>query len=204
MSPVYSHISNNASLQPAPLPFVPLSAGGLLIPFQPSIPATDQRHGTLPRKGGYPSNLRNFDRIRQQIQQRGQFLESLQKQNYSRVPSLPVVETNAAPSPSFSPPRIAPPVQPARYPSLSSLPTSIAPSPILRTPGMISSESPYARKNDVNSSSSSSGSSGSSSSTAASSARPSSTGRTYAKPFLGDSRTSSLLPGPSNTYRPLQ
>lgn len=210
VSPVYSHFSNNPSHQTAHLPFVPLSAGGLLIPFQPSMPNTDTRHGPLPRIGGYPSNLRNFDRIRQQIQQRGQLLENLQQQNYSRVPSLPVVETDAMPSLPISPPRIAPMpvapvVPPTRFPSLPSLPgTSMASSPILGPPSLIPSQSPYARRNELSSSSSSSGSSSSSSSRPASSVRPSTTGLTYAQPFLGDSRAGSLLSGPSNAYPTLQ
>ncbi len=77
------------------MPIIPLTPGGILIPFQPSqIPGL--KPGPLPRAGGYPSNLRNFNDIRQQMQQRrDQLSQSLQQPNYSRIPSPPVL--SAAP-----------------------------------------------------------------------------------------------------------
>ena len=77
---------------PGSLPLVPLTPGGLLIPFQPSqTPGT--RHSILPgAAGGAPSTLRNFNDIRQQIQQRAQALASVQQRSaYARVPSPPVL-----------------------------------------------------------------------------------------------------------------
>jgi hypothetical protein len=47
------------------IPIVPLTPGGLLIPFQPSK-KPDMKLGPLPRQGGYPSMLKNFNDIRQQ------------------------------------------------------------------------------------------------------------------------------------------
>ena len=199
MSPVYSLRSNNRSFPPASMPFVPLTPGGLLIPFQPSMPATDKRRGPLSRIGGYPSNLNNFDRIRDQIQQRGQLLESLQRQNSSRMPSLPIVEANSFPSTPVSLPRVTPALsvpafQPARF---SSAPATGLPSaPLPRLPPLIQSQSPYSRGNDFNSSSSTS--TGSSNS---SSARPASSGLPYSQPSIGESRPGSLFSGPSNTSR---
>ncbi len=77
------------------MPIVPLTPGGLLIPFQPSQ-TPGGRPGLFPRAGGYPSTLRNFNDIRQQIQQqRAQLLQNMQQQNYNRVPSPPVL--SAAP-----------------------------------------------------------------------------------------------------------
>ncbi len=73
------------------MPIIPLTPGGILIPFKPSqIPGL--RPGPLPRAGGYQSNLRNFNDIRQQMQQRrDQLFQSLQQPNYNRIPSPPVL-----------------------------------------------------------------------------------------------------------------
>ncbi len=79
----------------ASLPIIPLTPGGILIPFQPSQ-TPGLKPGLLPRAGGYPSNLRNFNDIRQQMQQRrDQLFQSLQQANYNRIPSPPVI--SAAP-----------------------------------------------------------------------------------------------------------
>ncbi len=75
------------------MPIIPLTPGGILIPFQPSQ-TPGLKPGPLPRAGGYPTNLRNFNDIRQQMQQRrAQLLQSLQKPSYSRIPSPPVLST---------------------------------------------------------------------------------------------------------------
>ena len=72
------------------VPIVPMTPGGLLIPFQPNTNAA--RHsGPFPRLGGYPSSLKNFQDIRQQIEQRAQLLSSLPSAD--RVPSPPVLST---------------------------------------------------------------------------------------------------------------
>ena len=58
------------------------------------------RAGLLPRAGGYPSALRNFNDIQQQIQQRSQLISNLQRQQQlntnSRVPSPPILSTGLA------------------------------------------------------------------------------------------------------------
>lgn len=76
----------------ASLPIVPLSPGGLLIPFQPNLSA-GRRAGPFPRLGGYPSALKNFQDIRQQIEQRSQLLASLPRAD--RAPSPPVLSTGS-------------------------------------------------------------------------------------------------------------
>lgn len=80
----------------ASLPIIPLTPGGILIPFKPSQ-TPGLRPGPLPRAGGYPTNLRNFNDIRQQMQQRrDQLFQSLQQATY-RVPSPPVISAAAPP-----------------------------------------------------------------------------------------------------------
>ncbi|CAF3707376.1 unnamed protein product [Rotaria sordida] len=79
--------------QSASLPIVPLTQDGLLIPFQ-SSQTSRLRSDPFPCSGGYPSSLRNFDDIRQQIeQQRVQLTKSLREQSYNRIPSPPVLST---------------------------------------------------------------------------------------------------------------
>jgi hypothetical protein len=80
----------------ASLPIVPLTQGGLLIPFRPA-PMPGVQSGQLPRAPGHPSVVQNFTDIQRQIQlQRAQLAQALQQQNYSRVPSPPVI--SAAPA----------------------------------------------------------------------------------------------------------
>ncbi|CAF3052896.1 unnamed protein product [Rotaria sp. Silwood2] len=80
--------------QSASLPIVPLTPGGLLIPYQPSEASGLRPPGLLPRAGGYPSNLQNFNDIQEQIeQQRTQLTKSLQQEYLSRIPSPPVIST---------------------------------------------------------------------------------------------------------------
>ncbi|CAF0772307.1 unnamed protein product [Adineta ricciae] len=74
------------------VPIVPLTPGGLLIPFQPSQTAGAQP-GLFSQTGGR-SNLRNFNDIRQHIQeQRALIARNLQQQQQrsSRIPSPPVI-----------------------------------------------------------------------------------------------------------------
>ena len=73
------------------VPIVPLTPGGLLIPFQPSQTAGAQP-GLFSQTGGR-SNLRNFNDIRQHIQeQRALIARNLQQQQRSsRIPSPPVI-----------------------------------------------------------------------------------------------------------------
>ncbi len=111
----------------ASLPIVPLTPGGLLIPFQPSQ-TPGLRPGSLPRTGGYPSTLRNFNDIRRQMQaRRAQLLQTLQQPNYSRIPSPPVLSAtprnptvpyssrNIFPSNARSSGSSLPPVTPGPY-----------------------------------------------------------------------------------------
>jgi hypothetical protein len=77
------------------MPLIPLTPGGLLIPFQPSQ-TPGLQPGPRPRALGYPSVVRNFTDIQRQIQQqRAQLAQAFQQQNYSRIPSPPVI--SAAP-----------------------------------------------------------------------------------------------------------
>ena len=89
---VYSLLMAGGGFQASgSLPLVPLTPGGLLIPFQPSQ-TPGARHSILPAAGGAPSSLRNFNDIRQQIQQRAQALANVQQQSaYARIPSPPVL-----------------------------------------------------------------------------------------------------------------
>ncbi|CAF3811491.1 unnamed protein product [Adineta steineri] len=76
------------------VPIVPLTPGGLLIPFQPSQTSGGGGGLGLRRPGANPSNIRNFNDIRQHIQeQRAQILQNLQQQQqrYNRIPSPPVL-----------------------------------------------------------------------------------------------------------------
>lgn len=70
-----------------------MTPGGLLIPFQPA-PNRGLKPGPLPRTGGYPSTLRNFDDIRRQIEARRLLLlQELERKENSRIPSPPVIAT---------------------------------------------------------------------------------------------------------------
>jgi hypothetical protein len=100
---VCSLLFANGLSRSASVPIIPLTAGGLLIPFQPSqIPGL--RPGALPRAGGYPSALRNFNDIQRQIQQRSQLLSNMQQQqrqheynlNTTRIPSPTILSTGLA------------------------------------------------------------------------------------------------------------
>lgn len=57
--------------------------------------------GPLPRTGGYPSTLRNFEDIRRQIQARqALMLQNFERQENSRVPSPPVLSAVPRTAPS--------------------------------------------------------------------------------------------------------
>ena len=87
------------------VPIIPLTPGGLLIPFQSSSTQTQTSNvrrapGIQPRLGGtnYPSTLRNFNDIRQQLQEkRLQILQTLQAQEATRAPSPPVLTATTVP-----------------------------------------------------------------------------------------------------------
>ncbi len=88
---VYSLLIAGGVQRSGTFPIVPLTPGGLLIPFQPSQ-TSGLKRGALPRAGGFPSNLRNFDDIRRQMEaRRAQLLQNLQQQNNTRIPSPPVL-----------------------------------------------------------------------------------------------------------------
>ena len=86
------------------LPIAPLTASSLLIPFQPSETPGVKRN-SLSRFNGYPSNLQNFDDIRQAMeQQRAQLAQNLQKQSYNRKPVLSVLSVSSRnPSAPYAP-----------------------------------------------------------------------------------------------------
>jgi hypothetical protein len=214
ISRVYSALFTDG-LKPSPsLPIVPLTAGGLLIPFQPFEPPKGMIRGALPRTVGYPSRLANFDNARQQIQQRAQLLANLQRQNSNQISSLPRRSANAAvPSlPAFSsnlPPRLPPNILRPFSGGSSRIPVSppgSSPNMPQLPPGVIRSQTPYASGNIFGTSSSSS----SSSRSAASSTRPTSTaqpgppGLMYSQPSFGGSRGGSILSGPPAPYQSLR
>lgn len=88
---IYSLILGGNIQRSSSVPIVPLTPGGLLIPFQPSQTAGSQP-GLFSHTGGR-SNLRNFNDIRQRIQeQRALIARNLQQQQRtSRIPSPPVI-----------------------------------------------------------------------------------------------------------------
>ncbi|CAM4752301.1 unnamed protein product [Rotaria magnacalcarata] len=78
------------------LPIIPLTPGGLLIPFQ-SSETPGLRSGPLLRAGGYGSNLQNFTDIQQQIdQKRAQLTQSLQQAVLNKQRSSPPIISAAA------------------------------------------------------------------------------------------------------------
>jgi hypothetical protein len=103
---------NNHLVNTAGLPITPLSAGSMLIPFQPAPTS----HESAP---GYVPGLNNFERYRHQIQHRGQLLNFLKQQNATQVPA------------NFDPP--SRPVSPVRTTAV--LPSSI-PKPTIVTSSM--------------------------------------------------------------------
>ncbi|CAF4609132.1 unnamed protein product [Rotaria sp. Silwood1] len=84
----------NGIEQSASLPIVPLTPDGLLIPFQPSQTPTLLTPGLLPRAGGYPSNLQDFNDIQENIeQQRAQLEKSLRQETLRQRPILSLTST---------------------------------------------------------------------------------------------------------------
>jgi hypothetical protein len=218
MSRVCSALLNDAAQPSTSLPIIPLTAGGLLIPFRPSEPPKGMMHGTLPRTTGYPTSLRNYDTIRRQIQQRAQLLAELQRQNSGRIPSLPVHSTNAAssslPSPIFPRymPRSAPgpssniPLSPSVFSSNIPRSPSIISSNIPQPPPIIRSQTPYTRGNTFGTSSSSSSSSSSKSSTSSILPMPTTqatpSNLAYAAPSSSNARGESTVSAPYQLVRP--
>ena len=206
MSRVCSALINDGVQPSTSLPIVPLTAGGLLIPFQPSDPSK----GPAPR-----SNLRNFDRIQQQIQNRAQLLAALQQQNVQRTPSLPIHSPNRVdPTPLFSRnyprpgPEFTPNVSASRPLFSSSVPNSpLIPSNISQPPPIIRSQTPYTSGNAFGSSSSSSSSSSKSSASSAL-PRPNTqsvqSNQFYSGPPSTNIRGDSVISGPSAPYQSLR
>ncbi|CAF1408359.1 unnamed protein product [Rotaria sp. Silwood1] len=141
-------------------PIVPLTPGGLLIPFEPSEPSRGMIRGALSRSNRYPSNLKTFDDIRQQMLQRAQVLSELRRMQADQlassaqrsrnmpVRSLPGFSSNLPRSTAYQSGLSRP------FPSFSSnLPSQ---------PPMYRSQTPYPSGNLVSPSSSSSRSSASS------------------------------------------
>lgn len=88
---IYSLVLVGGTNQPASLPIVPLTPGGLLIPFQPAPERSAIRSSPpLPLAGGYPSHLRNFADIQEQIEQkRTQLTQALQLATLNKQKSSP-------------------------------------------------------------------------------------------------------------------
>ncbi|CAF4574782.1 unnamed protein product, partial [Rotaria magnacalcarata] len=73
------------------LPIIPLTPGGLLIPFEPNESSQSMIRGGRPQTNRYSGTLTNFDSIRQQIQHRAGLLANLQQQiNSNQISSTPV------------------------------------------------------------------------------------------------------------------
>jgi hypothetical protein len=193
ISRVYSAFFNNALRSLPSQSIVSLTVGSLLIPFQPS----ESPSGALSQAIGYPSNLRNFNNIRQQIRQRAQFLADLQPpQNSTRFPSFPIHSANTAAAP---------------LPTFSSRSSSVFPSDVSRPPyilplPVISSQIPYTIRSSASTSSSSTSSSSSTPSLLPkSSVPPSSASLTYSQPSFVDLHRGSTMSGliaPYQSFRP--
>lgn len=98
-----------------------MTPGGLLIPFQPA-PNRGLKAGPLPRTGGYPSTLRNFDDIHRQMQARyALLLQNFERQENNRVPSPPVLSA-VAPR-TVSTPYVSGNLSPGTGPYSRTLPT---------------------------------------------------------------------------------
>ena len=145
---MYSLLLTGAVQRSGSLPIVPLTPGGLLIPFQPSQ-TPGLKPGPLPRTGGYPSTLRNFEDIRRQMDaRRAQLIQSLQQANYSRIPSPPVLSAapraatgpyssgNIFSSAARSSGSSLPPMRPGSYtqPSFAGSATGSPPGSVISTP----------------------------------------------------------------------
>lgn len=200
---------------------LPLTPGAVHIPFQQSEPPKGMIQGPLSRAGDLPSNLENFKRTRQQIQQRAQLLADLRQQN-DNARSLPPRRSANTPFPALPPmSNNVPPPPPAFGLSSSSSPgflsnglarsPGFSPSAPMSLPGFssnlpqpptvpIKSQTPYTGGNIFGTSSSSSSRSSASSTRPASAARANNSGLIYSQPSFGGSD----LSGPGNSYQPLR
>lgn len=134
-----------------------------------------QRPGALPRAGGYPSTLRNFNDIQRQIQQRSQLLSNMQQQQLSQ--QLPYTNSTArVPSP---------PILSTGLPSAVLNRTPYAPGGPLGALGRLGGVSlpPLGGSGPYN--------------------RPGSSGPSYAPPSMTNSNVGSILSGQTTPYRSL-
>ncbi|CAF2681281.1 unnamed protein product [Rotaria sp. Silwood2] len=202
ISRVYSPLLNDGSQRSASMPIVPLTQDGLLIPFEASDPWKGMTRGALPRTNRYPSNLKSFNDIQQQIQQRAQLLAGFQKLRADQVASAALHSRNAparsVPTFSSSLPRPT-----SSYSSGLSRPLPTFSSSMPLPPSINRSQPPYTSGNVISSSSSSSRSSASST-RPMSSNRPPTLGGPYGQPSFGGSRGQYMLSGPSAAYQSLQ
>jgi hypothetical protein len=207
VSCLYSHVFNYGSSPSASsLPILPVTAGGLLIPFQPSNASNDRTWNARLQTNGVSSNVRNFDRIRQQIQQRARLLEVLQQQQevYRQIPSLPIFSANSSPLTSTLPARVGSTLNRSVLPDSirSSLPVRDAYPSFLPSTRLPTSSAFNTKQNDVLSSDSSNNSTNSSSLTRSSTRSPSS-GMSYSQANVGNIRNDSIWSGNSTSYRKL-
>ncbi|CAF1050444.1 unnamed protein product [Adineta steineri] len=186
----------NDELQPSTFStLIPIHSDDSFIPFQSLKPPSYTTCSAFSRKDTYPSSIRNFNRVRQQIQQRAQFLADLEKQIPTRLSSSPtqLANTTALPSRRISPNILQPNSQflshisPAtsRSPSIVS---SFVP-PINEMPTSARSQALYAKKNITGTSSSNSSRSSISSSSSVPPARSPSFADTYHGPLLSETVT---------------
>jgi len=179
------------------------------------MPAQGMTRAPLSRTGGFPTNLKNFNTIRQQIQQRAQVLADIQRQNDKIIPSLPIRSANPALSPPSLFSRSAPISSPGILPNIPRSSSGLTPNAPISSlglsssipqppPAVIRSQTPYANKNAFDTSSSSSSRSSASSTLPASTARQNATNLIYSQPSFGGSQREPFLSGPSAAYQSLR
>ncbi|CAF3718597.1 unnamed protein product [Rotaria sordida] len=172
-----SPLLTNAPTRSASMPIVPLTPGGLLLPFEPCEPSQGMIRGPLPRSSRYPSTLTNFDDIRQQMHQRAQLLSDFRRLEAEQMALSPTRYRNVrAPSvPRFSS-NLPRPI--SSYSSNLPLPPSTFSSNVPLQPPINIPQTSYAR-GDISSSSTST------SRSSASSTRQPTFGGSYAQPSFG-------------------
>ncbi|CAF4206983.1 unnamed protein product [Rotaria socialis] len=204
-----SPLITGASQGSTSLPIVPLTPGGLLIPFEPNESSQSMMRGGLPRTSRYFGTQTNVDSILRQIQHRANLLANWQQQiNSNQIsstpvrsrnttnPSLPVFTSNLPQSLSSS--TINSPRLPSTFPS-----NTVLPQPIVNR-----SQTPLRNSNIFGSSSSSSNSSKSLSSSSSLARktpnRTPSTAGLFVQPSFASSRGESIISRPSAVYQSFQ
>ncbi|CAF2111857.1 unnamed protein product [Rotaria magnacalcarata] len=210
ISRVCSPLITGASQGSTSLPIIPLTPGGLLIPFEPNESSQSMIRGGRPQTSHYSGTLTNFDSIRQQIQHRAGLLANLQQQiNSNQISSTPVRSRNTT-DPSL--PALTsnlPQSLPSSTINSPRLPSTFSSNTVLPQRTVNRSQTPFTNSNIFGSSSGSSNSNKSSSSSSSSLARKTpnrtpSTAGLFAQPSFASSRGESIASGPSAVYQSFQ